>query len=326
MNTMREPPSALRASAISERMPPSPLLSMRSRIATYLTVTIRNERPEDQRDGADHLLGQQDAVGAGRDQRLAEGVERARADIAVDDPDGADQQRPEAGMAVASRPSRGHRASRRAPAPASVPGCRRRSKPGLGRARRRALRARAGLLRRVRRFGSCGCRKLGRGRRFAVRLRGQSGPGRKREDSAEPRGPATGPTFHGIVPRCYHGRAQAETVCICEERGAGSRRFRPRPSRRPVIPGPRSGARDPEPPTRSDFAPQAVLLSGLACGAPKTVRETGPPVEGDPPRASLGGGARPGLAESALDVVDHDRLEILGQRRRRAASSPSCRR
>ncbi len=39
---MRDPPSAFRASAISERMPPSPLLSMRSRIATYLTVTIRN--------------------------------------------------------------------------------------------------------------------------------------------------------------------------------------------------------------------------------------------------------------------------------------------
>ncbi len=42
MNTMREPPSAFRASAISERMPPSPLLSMRSRIATYFTVTIMN--------------------------------------------------------------------------------------------------------------------------------------------------------------------------------------------------------------------------------------------------------------------------------------------
>ncbi len=42
MNTTREPPSAFLANAMSERMPPSPLLSMRSRIATYFTVTIRN--------------------------------------------------------------------------------------------------------------------------------------------------------------------------------------------------------------------------------------------------------------------------------------------
>ena len=37
------------ASAISDRVPPSPLLSARSRNTTYLTVTMSDQRPEDQR-------------------------------------------------------------------------------------------------------------------------------------------------------------------------------------------------------------------------------------------------------------------------------------
>jgi hypothetical protein len=36
-----------------------------------------------------------------------------------------------------------------------------------------------------------------------------------------------------------------------------------------VIPGPRSGARDPDTPTRQALAPMAVLDSGLAFGAPE---------------------------------------------------------
>ena len=35
------PPVALRASAMRESVPPSPLLSIRRTIATYLSVTIR---------------------------------------------------------------------------------------------------------------------------------------------------------------------------------------------------------------------------------------------------------------------------------------------
>ncbi len=53
------------------------------------------ERPEDQRGGAEHLLGEQDAVGARRRQGLAEGVERARADVAVDHADRAYDEGPE---------------------------------------------------------------------------------------------------------------------------------------------------------------------------------------------------------------------------------------
>ena len=41
-------------SAISANMPPSPLLSARSSMMTYLSVTIEHQRPDDQRQHAEH--------------------------------------------------------------------------------------------------------------------------------------------------------------------------------------------------------------------------------------------------------------------------------
>ena len=55
-----------------------------------------DERPDEQRDDADDLgLGQ--PVAPGRPERLAKRVERAGADVAVDDPDRAEDERPETG-------------------------------------------------------------------------------------------------------------------------------------------------------------------------------------------------------------------------------------
>ena len=56
-----------------------------------------DQRPEDQRQHAEHRVAGRRAVGADRgDHRFAEGVERARADVAVDDADAAERQQPEA--------------------------------------------------------------------------------------------------------------------------------------------------------------------------------------------------------------------------------------
>ena len=57
-----------------------------------------DQRPEDQRQDAEHRLARRRAAGADRGQhRLAKRVERAGADVAVDDADAAERQRPEAG-------------------------------------------------------------------------------------------------------------------------------------------------------------------------------------------------------------------------------------
>ena len=60
-----------------------------------------DQRPQDQRqDAEDDLARHRPAGGRGRDQFL-ERIERARADVAVDDADRAERQRPEAGLVVA---------------------------------------------------------------------------------------------------------------------------------------------------------------------------------------------------------------------------------
>ena len=99
-------PSARVASAVSESVPPSPLLSARSRSRTYLSVTtmISAHRISDSTPSTmSRVTGPAPAAAV---DRLAEGVERAGADIAVDDADAAERQRPEARSpdAAARRP------------------------------------------------------------------------------------------------------------------------------------------------------------------------------------------------------------------------------
>jgi hypothetical protein len=60
-----------------------------------------DERPQDQRKHAEHRAAGNEAAGAaGRRYRLAQRIKRARADVAVDDPDAADGERPEAGVGM----------------------------------------------------------------------------------------------------------------------------------------------------------------------------------------------------------------------------------
>ena len=55
-----------------------------------------DQRPQDQRQHAEHAPRGRRAVGADRsDHRFAQGVERAGADVAVDDADAAERQQPE---------------------------------------------------------------------------------------------------------------------------------------------------------------------------------------------------------------------------------------
>ena len=66
-------PSARCASAISASVPPSPLLSARSRISTYFSGDDDDQRPDDQRQHAEHDRLARRIAGAGRGQhRLAE--------------------------------------------------------------------------------------------------------------------------------------------------------------------------------------------------------------------------------------------------------------
>ncbi len=77
-------PSACWASAISDSMPPSPLLSARIRNRTYLAVTVKNSAQSSKRHSADHAaVG--DAAILHVMQRLAQRVERAGADVAEHD-------------------------------------------------------------------------------------------------------------------------------------------------------------------------------------------------------------------------------------------------
>src|ERR1700730_7379219 len=94
-------PSARWASAIRVRVPPSPLLSARSRISTYLIVTMRMSahRISESTPNTEPRVTRP-AAPPPRRSRLAQRIERARADVAVDDPDAADGQRPEAGVGM----------------------------------------------------------------------------------------------------------------------------------------------------------------------------------------------------------------------------------
>ena len=58
---------------------------------TYLTVTVMRQRPDDQRQQPEHLAGRSQPA-ADACKRLAEGVERAGADIAIDDAERAEHE------------------------------------------------------------------------------------------------------------------------------------------------------------------------------------------------------------------------------------------
>ena len=67
----------------------------------------QRERPEDEREHPDHRLARDGAAALSGGHRLAEGIERARADVAIDDTDGAERKRPEVparGWLVAAQP------------------------------------------------------------------------------------------------------------------------------------------------------------------------------------------------------------------------------
>ena len=87
--------SSPRASAISDSVPPSPLLSARSTKATYLTVTMTVSAQTISDSTPSTSLGL-DWRAAGRGvQRLAERVDRAGADVAVDHAERAEHQQRE---------------------------------------------------------------------------------------------------------------------------------------------------------------------------------------------------------------------------------------
>ena len=92
-------PSARCASAISDSVPPSPLLSARRTSSTYLSVTMMISAQRISETHAEHHLARQRAAAGGRAAaRLSlQRVERAGADVAVDDADGAERQGPEGG-------------------------------------------------------------------------------------------------------------------------------------------------------------------------------------------------------------------------------------
>ena len=89
-------PSARVASAVSESVPPSPLLSARSRIEHVFDGDHDDQRPQDQREHAEHDVARDRADAARRRHGLAKRIERAGADVAIDDADAAERQRPEA--------------------------------------------------------------------------------------------------------------------------------------------------------------------------------------------------------------------------------------
>ena len=61
----------------------------------------QEQRPHDQREDAQHGVGCDDGFAGGGDHGFAKGVDRAGADVAVDDADGAERQRPElAGLRI----------------------------------------------------------------------------------------------------------------------------------------------------------------------------------------------------------------------------------
>ena len=86
-------PSARLASAVSESVPPSPLLSARSRISTYFSVTVTISAHKISDNTPSTMPRVTTWSVAGRHRRLAKGVKRAGADVAIDDADAAERQR-----------------------------------------------------------------------------------------------------------------------------------------------------------------------------------------------------------------------------------------
>ena len=72
-----------------------------------------DQRPQDHRQHAEHDLARDRPGSGGRHHRLAERVERARADVAIDDADAAERQRPEARRRNAARRPAGAQPARR---------------------------------------------------------------------------------------------------------------------------------------------------------------------------------------------------------------------
>ena len=94
---MRPWPSAPCASAISDSVPPSPLLSARSRIRHVFAGDDEDQRPQDQRQHAEHAFVRDDIGWSRRRlERDAKGIKRARADVAEHDAHAAERERPEA--------------------------------------------------------------------------------------------------------------------------------------------------------------------------------------------------------------------------------------
>ena len=82
------------SSAVSARMPPSPWLSARSTSATYFTETTSSSDVDDQRQHAEHVVvRRRHRVRA--EEALAHRIQRAGADVAVDDAERGQGQRKE---------------------------------------------------------------------------------------------------------------------------------------------------------------------------------------------------------------------------------------
>ena len=81
-------PNARKASAVNASVPPSPLLSARSRISTYLSVTtmISDQKISDSTP-IHRRLRDRAVFAAGGEHRVAQRVKRAGADVAIDDAD-----------------------------------------------------------------------------------------------------------------------------------------------------------------------------------------------------------------------------------------------
>ena len=102
-NVVRRP-SARVASAVSDSVPPSPLLSARSRISTYLSVTtvISDHRIIDSTPSTiSRVSGPLPCAAV---DRFAKRVKRAGADIAIDDADAAERERDEVCGLIGRRP------------------------------------------------------------------------------------------------------------------------------------------------------------------------------------------------------------------------------
>ena len=91
-------PCLMPSSDISARMPPSPSLSARIIDRDVFDRRGDDQRPNDERQHAERDLGRRCA--AGPLERRLERVERARADIAVDDAERAQRHRGEAAVAM----------------------------------------------------------------------------------------------------------------------------------------------------------------------------------------------------------------------------------